>query len=189
MIELLQSWKGAIEIDGTLYPSISEIPSDLIISDNMIISLKTKNKVSASQEAKASDVLYRVTVRQYMLNKSSPSFDFMEKWNNDIPMPLRTMVGTIIKETPGMYRMKLKADTSFDIMQTCMKCGKRITNPVSQFFGMGPECGCHNYVNPFSSDEELKNAVNEYKKQYLAGIEWEGWIIKSAITELKTIEK
>jgi hypothetical protein len=63
-----------------------------------------------------------------------------------------------------------------------MKCGKELTNPVSQFFGVGPECGGHNYTHPFSSDEELKATVEAYKKQLL-DTKWSGWIIRSAITQ------
>ena len=187
MNSLLESWEGAIEIDGTPYEKISDVPSDLIFIDGMNILFKSKSKSSSGQAAKASDTIYRVTVRQYMTKQSTPDFDFMKKWNNDVPMPLRTMVGTIEKETNGMYYMKLHADTSFSNMQYCMKCGKPITNPVSQYFGMGPECGCHNYVNPFETTEQLKEAVENYKKEYLSKIKWEGWVIKSSITEMVTL--
>jgi hypothetical protein len=67
-----------------------------------------------------------------------------------------------------------------------MKCGRPITNNVSQFFGLGPECGGHNYVNPFSSDAELKEAVENYRKQ-LNQMVWEGWIIRSAIEEFEEV--
>ena len=63
----------------------------------------------------------------------------------------------------------------------CLKCGRPITNPVSQYFGMGPECGCHNYINPFYSKEELENAIKDYREKVLHNMTWEGWIIKSAI--------
>ena len=53
-----------------------------------------------------------------------------------------------------------------------MKCGKAITNDVSKYFGMGPECGNHNYINPFGSVEELKSAVSNYKREYLESIEY-----------------
>ena len=185
MNSLLESWEGSIEIDGTLYEKISDVPSDLIFIDCMNILFKSKSKSSSGQAAKASDTIYRVTVRQYMTKKSTPDFDFMLKMNNDIPMPLRTMVGTILKETPGMYKMHLKADTTFEYLDCCMKCGKAITNDVSKYFGMGPECGKHNYINPFGSDEELKSAVSNYKREYLESIEWEGWVIKSAITSME----
>ena len=63
-----------------------------------------------------------------------------------------------------------------------MKCGRPLTNPVSRYFGIGPECGGHNYVNPFESDEELNEAVEQMKTE-LKNIRWTGWIIKSAIEE------
>jgi hypothetical protein len=96
------------------------------------------------------------------------------------------MVGTYDKETPGMYHMTLHGDILEQQTQYCLCCGKEITNPVSQYFGMGPVCGQHNYVNPFSSEEELKKAVAEYRKK-LNNMVWEGWVIKSAITEMQEI--
>ena len=128
----------------------------------------------------------RITVKSYMTKKATPEFDFMLRWNNDNPMPLRTMVGTVEKETKGMVYMKLHGDIYAEKICTCMKCGRALTNPVSQFFGIGPECGGHNYVNPFNSDAELKAAVSVYKAQ-LQKIKWSGWIIKSAITEKEEI--
>ena len=95
-------------------------------------------------------------------------------------MPLRTMIGTIEKETRGMVYMKLHGDIYAERICTCMKCGRTLTNPVSQYFGIGPECGGHNYINPFNSEEELKAAVSEYRKT-LQNITWEGWIIKSGL--------
>ena len=135
----------------------------------------------------ASAIEYLITVKKYMTRKATPEFDFMRKWNNDIPMPLMMMQGVVEKETRGMVYMKLHGTMYADVMHTCMKCGRPLTNPVSQFFGVGPECGGHNYVNPFSSDEELKAAVAAYRKK-LVNITWEGWIIKSAITERKEIK-
>ena len=181
-------WEGEIIIDGVRYSSVDEIPRELELTDNMNILLIPKENVRASQDTQASNTEYRITVRQYMTRKSTPSFDFMSKYNNDIPMPLMTMIGTIEKETPGMYKMNLRADTSFIKLDRCMKCGKPITNPVSKFFGMGPECGNHNYVNPFNSETELNEAINQYKDETLSKIKWCGWVIKSAITEMEELK-
>lgn len=132
--------------------------------------------------------MYKITVRQYMTKPATPEFNFMAQWNNDNPMPLRTMVGDIIQETRGMYFMRLHGDITEKVTRTCMKCGREITNPVSQFFGMGPECGNHGYVNPFDTEEELQKAVEAYKKE-LNNIIWTGWVIKSAITEFIDLSK
>ena len=181
----LTSWEGSVEVDGNV---LSKIPSDFVFHDNMVVILHTKSvKSSAVSEATASAQEYKVVVRQYMTKPSTPSFDFMKKFNNDIPMPMCTMVGTIEKETKGMYFMKLHGDILEEQTQVCMRCGRPLTNPVSQYFGIGPECGNHNYVNPFNSDKELRDAVASYRKQ-LQNVTWSGWVIKSAITTMEEIE-
>ena len=185
MIDVLKNWTGTIEVDGN---DISDLTSDFVFRDNMVIIL---NKVQKSSESQTADSVrenkqYKITVRAYMTKKSTPSFDFMLKWNNDIPMPLMTMVGTYDKETSGMYHMKLHGDILEEQTQYCLCCGKPITNSVSQYFGMGPICGKHNYVNPFDTEEELKSAVEDYRKK-LNNMTWTGWVIKSAITEMVEI--
>lgn len=186
MIKEIINWKGPVEINGTFYEHVSAIPSDLKATDNMVIILKTTVDSSVSQAPKSASEIFKVTVRQYMTKPSTPDFDFMVRWNNNIPMPLRTMVGEKIKETPGMVYMKLHGDITEEQTECCMKCGRPITNAVSKYFGMGPECGGHNYINPFNSKEELDAAVSNYKKQ-LQDIIWEGWIIKSAITNIENL--
>lgn len=53
---------------------------------------------------------YKITVKKYMTEPATAKFDFQDKWNNGVPMPLCIMQGKVIKETRGMYYMKLKAD-------------------------------------------------------------------------------
>lgn len=197
MFNAMMNWKGAVEINGVLYNTIEDarkIVSDSNISIEYIFLHSAeksveKRKITQFEAHSESDTTqYVITVKQYMTRKSSPSFDFMEKWNSNNPMPLRTMIGTIEKETKGMVYMKLHGDIVAEQTQHCMRCGKTITNPVSQFFGMGPECGGHNYVNPFESEEELKSIVEDYRKNHLQKITWEGWVIKSAITEQEELK-
>lgn len=123
---------------------------------------------------------YKVEVKGYMLKKSTPEFNFMAQWNNDNPMPLKIMYGVKLKETRGMVFMRLHGDIKEKVTQRCMGCGRPITNAVSKFFGMGPICGCHDYTNPFDTEEELRAAVEAYRVK-LVNTVWEGWIIKSAI--------
>lgn len=184
----LASWNGDVEINGEKFDNIQDAlrrdPSEF--SDSMCILLHSANKNSVQTHSGASGE-YVVTVRKYMTEKSTPGFDFMEKWNNNVPMPLRTMVGEKVKETRGMVYMKLHGDVYAKVIDRCINCGKILTNPISKYFGMGPECGRHNYINPFESDEELQKAVEEYRKQ-LQTVTWEGWIVKSAITEMEEIK-
>lgn len=186
MLTMLQNWKGPVEINGALYENVTQAILNAKLSDSTQVSIKLLQKeksVSKRSEMSVSDDVqqYRITVKQYMTKKATPDFDFMKKWNNDVPMPFMTMIGTVEKETRGMVYMKLHADIYAPVIRTCMMCGRPITNKVSQYFGVGPICGGHNYVNPFNSEEELKEAVGEYRKK-LQKITWEGWIIKSAIT-------
>ena len=192
LYDQLKHWQGRVVIDDQEFDNIEEARSTLAGCDKDVKSIKLLVSAKVARERKNlrysdTPAVVRVTVRQYMTKPASPDFDFMAKWNNNIPMPLRTMVGTIEKETPGMVYMKLHGDITSRLTQHCMKCGKSITNPVSQFFGMGPECGGHNYVNPFESEEDLLEAVEAYRRDYLQKIVWEGWVIKSSIIEQEAI--
>lgn len=191
MVTLFKEWKGCAKVNEQFFDSISKVDfSGLKTGDQFHIILTHTAATTANNMIKtvsvASKTEYRISVKKYMTQKSSPEFTFMSKWNNDNPMPLRTMIGTIEKETSGMVYMKLHGDIYAKQICTCMKCGKTLTNPVSQYFGIGPECGGHGYVNPFDSEDELKEAVEAYRAK-LQKITWEGWIIKSAITEREEV--
>lgn len=174
---MISSWHGPVEINGVRYASIKDVrKSDYAPHTRLHIRLLQEEK----QAPEVHEV--RVTVKAYMTKKATAEFDFMRKWNANKPMPLRTMIGTVEKETKGMVYMKLHGDIYAPEVFTCMKCGRTLTNPVSRYFGIGPECGGHNYVHPFKSDEELNAAVEQYRTE-LQKVIWEGWIIKSAIVE------
>ena len=199
MLSQLLNWKGSVEINGVQYPNIQDATSHFkditgVVNIKLYPASYKPEKVvgNASQgdnKQVASDNagLYKIQVKQYMTKKGSPEFDFMTKWNNDNPMPYRIMIGEQVKETKGMVYMKLHADITEKQASICMCCGRPLTNPVSQYFGIGPECGGHNYVNPFDTKEELMQAVQAYRAK-LKNIKWEGWIIKSAIVKKEVIK-
>lgn len=192
MITMLKKWQGNVVVNGQSYDTIASAISNFKPGSGPIrINLYPKRETAVKKQSdKPGDVIQtkektdevRITVKKYMTEKATQLFDFMAKWNNDVPMPLRTMTGKVLQETRGMVKMELHGDIWAEKICTCMCCGRTLTNPVSQYFGIGPECGGHNYVNPFNSDAELKEAVAEYKKK-LQAITWTGWIIKSAITK------
>lgn len=126
---------------------------------------------------------YKIEVKPWMLKKSSDSFTFMKDRNNDIPMPLMIMYGTKIGEAPRMIKVALHGDIQERIITRCMCCGRPITNKISQYFGIGPKCGGHNYTNPFDSEEELDKAVATYRKK-LVNTTWVGWIPYSALVSI-----
>lgn len=183
ILQAIESWKGKVIIDDVEYGNLDEAKANVNRANRILLQPfhKATTSVASVNDAKE----YVISVRKYMTMPSTSEFDFHDRWNNGIPMPLRTMVGTIEKETKGMVYMKLRGDLCSHLTQTCMRCGREITNPVSQYFGMGPECGHHNYVSPFQNDEELKEAVEKYRKEVLNQITWEGWIIKTAIFDQK----
>ena len=184
MLSMLKDYKGSVEINGKKYDSISDAQKRFRnTSDTITIKLSSNRAERHTEQTRADTmrVIKKITVKQYMTRQATPEFDFMKQWNNDVPMPLRTMIGTVEKETRGMVYMKLHGDITEEKTLHCLKCGRPITNPVSQYFGMGPECGCHNYINPFYSKEELENAIKDYREKVLHNMTWEGWIIKSAI--------
>lgn len=195
MIKMLENWKGQVEVNGEKYDDMQAFISsgkELTGQMRIILYPETYARVNEAESGEKQRVEeksgeYRITVKKYMTEPASPSFDFMAKWNNNNPMPLRTMTGIVLQETRGMVKMKLHGDIWAEKICTCMCCGRKLTNPVSQYFGIGPECGGHNYVNPFDDEEQLREAVAEYKKK-LRGITWEGWVIKSAIMEQEEVQ-
>ena len=90
----------------------------------------------------------------------------------------------LIKETRGMVYMELQGKCEPAIC--CMKCGRHLTNKVAQLYGIGPECGQHFSINPFDTEEELNEHLQELKSQ-ISNIKWTGWVIKSAITEYEEV--
>ena len=188
MLNLLKDYKGAVEVNGQSFDSLDSALKGLKNFDGQLTIVLNKGagervfRASQQVEEVAGDKIYRIKVRQYMTRPSTPQFDFHDKWNNGNPMPMRIMVGRKLKETKGMVRMELWGEITEEVATYCMRCGRILTNPVSKYFGIGPECGNHGYNNPFDDEEELKRAVKEVDKQ-LREIKWTGWVIKSAIEE------
>ena len=193
MLNLLKDYKGAVEVNGQSFDSFDSALKVLKNFDGQLTIVLNKgagervSQASQQVEEVAGDKIYRIKVRQYMTRPSTPQFDFHDKWNNGNPMPMRIMVGRKLKETKGMVRMELWGEITEEVATYCMRCGRTLTNPVSKYFGIGPECGNHGYNNPFDDEEELKRAVKEVDKQ-LREIKWTGWVIKSAIQEETYLE-
>ena len=192
MLELLKNYPGNLKVNGEEFENVLQaIQSFSGYQGRLVIELNTNTPTTTpppwQEVEEGKETEYIIKVKQYMTKPATPSFDFMDKWNNGVPMPMRIMVGKKLKETRGMVKMELRGEIVQEINPVCMKCGRTLTNPVSQYFGIGPECGGHNYINPFETDVELRQAVAETRKQ-LQSITWTGWVIKSAIEEQKIWE-
>lgn len=135
--------------------------------------------------------VYELVVKKWMTKKATEDFTFMSDFNKDNPMPFIRMAGFILKRNARgtMYYMRCRGELFSAQEEHCMCCGRKITNEISQYFGMGPECGHHNYVNPFKNKEDLHKAVASYKENYLHKVIWEGWVPKSAIVKMEEINK
>ena len=172
MITMLKDWKGKIEVNDTLYDNVSTIENKAL-SGQIHIKLLSNNKnqnTTKIQSEESKEV--RITVKSYMTKKATSEFNFMEKWNNNTPMPLRTMQGKKIKSTPGMVYMELHAKGIETI--TCLRCGKELTNPISRHYGIGPECMSKLGIQ--ASIDDVENI-----KEKLVDITWSGWVICSSI--------
>lgn len=188
MLNLL-NFDGEIKVNGVIYKNSKEAQEQLANYDGeieILINFKQEAKVVEIPKTTEEENLY-IKVKQYMTQKSSPSFDFMKKYNNDIPMPLRLMKGKILEETKGMYKMQLTG-VWVEGSHTCMRCMRKLTNPISQMYGIGPECGGHFYIAEPKSVEEFKLMKEEIKAK-IEAIKWTGWLPKSAIEEKKSYAK
>lgn len=106
---------------------------------------------------------------------------------NDTPMPLREMTGVILEEMDRVVKVRVHGDVYTDQYVHCMCCGRKLTHPVSRFFGIGPVCGKHYYQHPFNTDEEIAMSLAIIKKE-IQDIVWEGYIIKTAIIQETEVE-
>ena len=189
MLKLIESWKGAVEVDGVKYDSVQALTSSSkTFSDKVHIVLHANAKnvtekrtelKKQSVEASTDSTEYEITVKKYMTQPSSGGFDFMLKWNKNKPMPCVTMRGTVEKETRGMVYMNLHGFGQKTI--TCACCGKELTNPVSRHYGIGPIC--LGKLGIVSAIDDIENI-----KEQLERIKWSGWIIRSAIINRKEIK-
>ena len=197
MLQYLQYYNGPLTVNGQSFNTTSEaieafgdFNGELVVTINhqLATGAKKQRRKQHTEHSKPNNTdVYQIKVKKYMTMPSTADFDFQKKWNNNEPMPMRIMCGVILKETKGMYKMEMWAEITQEQTQQCMKCGRPLTNPVSKYFGIGPECGGHNYTHPFSSDAELKAEVKKYNNELKVNTSWTGWVIKSAILEKEQI--
>lgn len=192
MIETLQ-WNKPLKVNGIEYQNATEAATALKDYEGPVEILLNYTKSDSGQieqnkpQAKTDEIkMYLLTVKQYMTKKASPGFDFMEKWNKNEPMPMRTMEGFILEETKGMYKMRLRGAFIEDATH-CSHCHRKLTHPVSKMYGIGPICGGHFHIAVPETVEAYEQQKDGIKKALQETI-WEGWVIKSAITEMKEIK-
>jgi hypothetical protein len=189
------NWNKPLIVNGTQYQNSNEALQALQgFAGEIEIRINWKEPSShqkpQDEPKKAHEpIIQRVSVKQYMTKPASPEFDFMDKFNNGVPMPMRVMFGEVLQETKGMLKMRLHGRAEKESCK-CMRCGKELKNPVSRHFGLGIECIKHYSLSIKDADLE---AIQDGEKIYqmmdadLRKVNWEGWIIKSAIQSMENI--
>ena len=101
IFEQIHRYKEQEFAEGKPFEFTLEGKRNELNTEDYICSLVKKMEVGKS---------YKITVKKYMTEPATSTFDFQDKWNNGKPMPLCIMQGEVIKETRGMYYMELKYD-------------------------------------------------------------------------------
>lgn len=189
MLAMLQAWQGKVEVNGVLYDNIGAVSPCTPLQGDIHIKLypATVKRQETAGNGENKPILtdsseIKITVKAYMTRTATPDFDFMAKWNNNNPMPLRTMQGSVDNEksTKGMYYMHLHGVGQKEIR--CMRCGKELTHPVSRHYGIGPEC--MKKLGIVADIDDVENI-----KEQLVNVEWQGYVIKSAVTEWEVVNE
>lgn len=191
MLKLLKGLDGPILVNGIEFESVvTALHAFEGKGEHIVVKLNESVKIANKPPLNTNNTtMYEISVKPYMTKPATPSFDFQDKWNNGNPMPLRIMVGEKIKETKGMVYMKLQGKITQEISTHCVRCGRQLTNTISKYLGIGPECGGHEYSNPTdTTEDELRKAIQKTRQQ-LSEIKWEGWIVKSAILTERIVEE
>lgn len=180
MLEFLRNYNGKIYVNDALIDN-KELP-DIIANTSKELKIHLEPNIPDKPVQK--DPEYLIHVKGWMLNKSNNGFDFMKTWNNDIPMPLKVMAGTVLEETKGMYKMALHGVPMNT--DTCMRCGRPLSNPISRVYGIGPECMENAGIPRELCLEEAQSRIAEIE-QAIKNITWTGYIAKTAIVDVEEL--
>lgn len=158
MFKQLSGWQGRVVVNGTEYESVGSVPNNIEITTITLLPKVERRRVRV--EDVIDDTERIITVRQFMTRVDSN------------PMPMRTMVGKIKRETAKAYYMELHGQALSVV--TCMRCGKTLTNPVSRHYGLGIEC--LSKVGIVTDENDISGI-----KEALVNVHWSGYVPKSAI--------
>ena len=190
MLELLNGYNGNLIINNKEYSSVEEAEKAFdgykggctIVINPTVNKLKTVAK-NTTVESKDSHV-YMIKVRRYMTNYDNTFF--LSKLNES-PMPYMYMVGRVLQETNKLVKMECRADMVVPKTTVCMRCGRPLSNPISQYLGIGPECGAREHLAYIENGGSIAQAQESMRKE-LQNIKWTGWIIKSAIESQEKLD-
>ena len=172
-LKQLQGWRGKVNVNGTEYESVSSVPDNIEVATITLlpkVAEVERRRVRVDDSTDTAEHL--ITVKQWLTQPATPEFDYNDRMNNGVPMPLRTMQGTIVKETAKSVYMHLHGSTKPVVH--CMRCGRELTNPISRCYGLGIEC--IQKVGIVARPDEVEKI-----KEQLVKVEGYWWIPKSSI--------
>lgn len=115
MLERLK-WNGPVEFQGKTYDSFEQAEQVLRgVTGDVCIVFKAPKKPRDTIRDNSRERMLRITVCRYMTRPSTPNFTFHDRRNQGVPMPERTMEGTVIDETAGMFKMRLRGTEDRDV--------------------------------------------------------------------------
>lgn len=196
VLELLLKigYQGPVEVDGEVFPSISDAMEKLSqYTGTMRIKplwpllekepekerLEVEKKPEKDTLTLELNVPYEITVKAYVTKADTEKFQFHKKFNHGNPMPFRTMRGNVINRTEKMYKVDLYAYPT--TIEQCLRCGKRITHPISKLYGIGPDCAEYLNIPRYESRDDLDDNMKSLQKE-MKKIVWVGYVPMSAIT-------
>lgn len=103
--------------------------------------------------------------------------DFHKSLNNGNPIPMVIMFGRIVRETDKSYLIDVYGKP--EPTEKCLHCGRKLTNKVSMYYGLGPICGQHYYITNVT-EATLRDNFDSIRK-LMANIKWRGWIPKNSV--------
>lgn len=115
----------------------------------------------------------KFTFDKWLLKKC----DFHDKFNHGRVIPLRVMYGVIKSETEKCYYIEVEGKPSPSSF--CLHCGRKITNKVSLYYGLGMICGKHYGISNVSEDN-LDKKLEEIRAK-LKSIKWVGLVPKKSV--------
>lgn len=116
----------------------------------------------------------RFEFQHWLLKRS----EFHQKLNNNKPIPMLIMVGKVLRDTDKSYLIEVRGKP--EPTEFCLHCGRRLTNKVSMYYGLGPVCGQHYYISNIT-EANLESKFEEIRKK-MSNIYWRGWIPKNNVS-------
>ena len=165
MLELLSNYEGKLKINNVEYENIKEAQKAFKDYKGGLTIILNEDQRKTVHDIDTDIKFYQITVKKWMTTYDE-SF-FLEEYNEDGPMPFVTMVGFKLGETKNLIKMRLRADLITNKSTVCMRCGRSLSNPISQHLSLGPECGAKEHMQFIESGMDITQVQEDLKKNQM----------------------